>query len=108
MLNLTILLIMPGLKPIYQPSFREADLEECRRISRQYTAPVHLVQRAKLALLLHKHPDIENPVAARKLGRHENWVRYWRKRWVKEGFSLADKPRSGRKPSFSPWRTSDD
>lgn len=107
MLNLFVLFTMPGLKPIYRPTFSEAEIEECNRIIRQYTAPLHLVQRAKLALLLHEHSDIENPVAARQLGRHENWVRYWRKRWVEEGFSLEDKQRSGRKPSFSPWGASD-
>jgi hypothetical protein len=108
MLNLTDIFTMPGLKPIYRPSFSDSEIAECERITRQYTAPLHLVQRAKLALLLHEHPDIENPVAARMLDRHENWARYWRKRWVEEGFSLEDKPRSGRKPSFSPRGTSDD
>ena len=108
MLNLTGKCAMPGLKPIYRPTFSDSEIAECKRITRQYTAPLHLVQRAKLALLLHEHPDIENPVAARKLGRHENWARYWRKRWAEEGFSLEDKPRSGRKPSFSPWGASDD
>jgi hypothetical protein len=28
-------------------------------------------------------------------------VRYWRKSWATEEFSLSDKPRSGRKPSLS-------
>jgi len=93
---------MPGLKPIYRPSFAEDQIKEAERITRKHTASYNQVQRAKLVLLLHKQPDIENPIAARLLGRHENWVRYWRKRWCHDGFSLKDKHRSGRKPAFSP------
>lgn len=93
---------MPGLKPIYCPVFTEDQIKEAERISTKHSAPYNQVQRAKLALLLHERPDIENPVAGHLLGRHENWVRYWRKRWCHEGFSLTDKHRSGRKPAFSP------
>lgn len=87
---------MPGLKPIYRPTFEPKQLEEARCLSQKQTAPFAVVQRAKLVLLLDRQPDIENPVAARILGRHENWVRWWRKRWATDGFSLEDKPRSGR------------
>jgi len=93
---------MPGLKPIYCPVFTEEQIKAAERISTKHSAPFNQVQRAKLALLLHDRPDIENPVAGQILGRHENWVRYWRKRWCNEGFSLTDKHRSGRKPAFSP------
>ena len=92
---------MPGLKSIYRPKFTINQIEEAERISQKHTAPHNKVQRAKLVLLLHQHPDMDNPPAARLLGRHENWVRYWRKRWATEGFSLSDKPRSGRKPTLS-------
>lgn len=93
---------MPGLKPIYCPVFTEDQIKAAERISTKHSAPFNQVQRAKLALLLHDRPDIENPVAGQILGRHENWVRYWRKRWCNEGFSLTDKHRSGRKSAFSP------
>ena len=92
---------MPGLKPIYRPKFTINQIEEAQRICNKHSAPHHMVQRAKLVLLLHQHPDIDNPRAARLVGRHENWVRYWRKRWAIEGFSLRDKPRSGRTPTLS-------
>ena len=95
---------MPGPKPIYCPTFTKEDVKQAERISKKHTACYNQVQRAKLVLLLNEKPDLENPVAARILGRHENWVRYWRKRWHKEGFSLTDKPRSGCKPAFSPSR----
>ena len=71
---------MPGLKPIYRPKFTPAQIAEAERISKIRAAPFAVVQRAQLVLLLHDHPDLENPVAARRFGRHENWVRYWRKR----------------------------
>jgi len=89
---------MPGLKPRYRPQFTVNHIEEAKRISHKHTAPHNMVQRAKLVQLLDEHPDIENPQAARLLGRHANWVRYWRKRWATDEFSLTDKPRSGRKP----------
>ncbi len=93
---------MPGPKPYYRPTFTSEEIEQAKRIANKHTASYNQVQRAKLALLLHEKPDLQNPVAARILGRHEHWVRYWRKRWHDEGFSLTDKPRSGRKPAFSP------
>jgi transposase len=69
---------------------------------RQHTAPQAQVYRAKLAVLLRAHPTVDNPTAARQLGKHENWVRYWRRIWATEGFRLADNPGRGRKPVFSP------
>lgn len=95
---------MPGLKPIYRPKFTSAQVSEAERIAKKRSEFFSVVQRAKLVLLLHERPDLENPIAARQLGRHENWVRYWRKRWVTEGFSLTDKGGRGRKPAFSPTR----
>lgn len=95
---------MPGLKPIYRPKFTAAQIAEAKRLVKKRTAPVAVVERAQLVLLLHDAPDLENPIAGRQLGRHENWVRYWRKRWATEGFSLTDKSGRGRKPAFSPTR----
>jgi hypothetical protein len=93
---------MPGLKPIYRPVFTDDQIKEAEQICKKHSAPFNQVQRAKLVLLLHDRPDIENPVAGQILGRHENWVRTWRKRWCQDGFSLVDRHRSGRKPTFSP------
>ena len=58
--------------------------------------------RAKLALLLHEAPTLDNVSAGRRLGKHENWVRSWRRRWATDGFRLTDKPGRGRKPTLSP------
>ena len=93
---------MPGPAPAYQPTFGADDLAHCRRVIRQHSAPQAQVARAKLALLLHEQPALDNVAAGRRLGKHENWVRYWRRTWVREGFRLSDKPGRGRKPAFSP------
>ncbi len=93
---------MPGPAPAYQPTFADEEIAQCQRLVRQHTAPQAQVYRAKLALLLHEHPALDNVTAGKQLGKHENWVRYWRRIWAREGFRLTDKPGRGRKPSFSP------
>ena len=93
---------MPGPAPQYNPAFTADDIATCERVVRQHSAPQAQVYRAKLALLLHSDPAIDNVAAGRRLDKHENWVRYWRRTWVHEGFRLSDKPGRGRKPTFSP------
>lgn len=93
---------MPGPLPRYQPAFTDEQIAACERVVRQHTAPQAQVYRAKLALLLHAQPTLDNPSAARRLGKHENWVRSWRRSWATQGFRLADQPGRGRKPTFPP------
>ena len=93
---------MPGPLPQYQPAFTSEQIAACERVVRQHTAPQGQVYRAKLALLLQAQPALDNPTAARHLGKHENWVRYWRRIWATEGFRLADRGGQGRKPAFPP------
>ncbi len=95
---------MAGPAPKYQPTFTADELALCGRTARRPHAPQNQVARAKLALLLHEQPALDNVAAGRRLGKHENWVRYWRKAWATEGFRLADKGGQGRKPAFSPLR----
>jgi transposase len=63
-----------------------------------------MVQRAKLALMLAEDPAMTSAEAGRRLDLHPNTPRTWRRRWAKEGFSLEDRPRSGRPRKFSPRR----
>ncbi len=77
-------------------------MAECRALIRRQSAPQARVYRAKLALLLHGQPALANEAAGRRLGKHANWVRSWRKAWATEGFRLADKSGRGRKPVFPP------
>lgn len=93
---------MAGPAPTYQPTFTEAHLAACRALLRRHSAPQAQVYRAKLALLLHEQPALDNEAAGRALGKHANWVRYWRRVWVREGFRLSDKPGRGAKPALPP------
>jgi hypothetical protein len=93
---------MPGPRPYYQPEFSAQQIKECQAIITKRSLPHAIVERARLALMLREDRVISNPAAARLLGHHENWVRYWRKRWATEGFGLRDKGGQGRKPLFSP------
>ena len=98
---------MPSPRPAYYPAFEPADVAALERMVHKPTLAHRLVQRAKLALLLHRQPAIASAAAARQLGQHPNWVRTWRKRWATTGFSVAaleDQPRSGRPPTISPPR----
>ena len=95
---------MPGPKPKYQPRFAAEEITEARRIARQRNAPSSQVQRAKMVLILSEHPDISHETLAGEVGMHPNTVKKWRKRWVAQGFTLLDQPRSGRPPRFSPGK----
>ncbi len=93
---------MAGPLPAYRPTFSEAQLAACRTLLRRQSAPQAQVYRAKLALLLQARPELDSAAAGRQLGKHTNWVRYWRKRWAQGGLRLADRDGRGRKPAFSP------
>lgn len=93
---------MAGPAPTYQPTFSAAQLAACQAMVRRQSAPQAQVYRAKLALLLHEQPRLDNEAAGRRLGKHANWVRYRRKRWATEGFRLTDQGGRGRKPAFPP------
>lgn len=67
---------MPGMKPQYCPRFTNEQINKALTITEKHTASHNQVQRAQLVPLLHEQPDLENPVAAPRFGRHENWVRY--------------------------------
>ncbi len=99
---------MPGPDPQYQPKFRPGELEEARNVLRRRKSSHGEATRARLAILLSENPKLPNPEAGRLLGVHEATARYWRKRWVEEGFSLRDKPRSGRPRFFPPAADYDD
>lgn len=93
---------MPGPAPTHRPTFAPDQLAACERLVRQHTAPQAQVARARLALLLHAEPTLDHATAARRLGKHPNWVRRWRRIWATEGFRLSDKPGRGRRPAFPP------
>jgi transposase len=69
--------------------------------SRAYTAPHHVVTRAKIVLLA--AVGRENTVIADRLDVPVQQVSKWRKRFFEEGLEgLKDRPRTGRPRAFSP------
>jgi transposase len=87
---------------LYRPDFPTEFVVQARLLSRRRTAKAHLLQRARLALLLHQQPELSNVAAALHVGLHPNSVRLWRRRWACGTFALEDRPGRGRKPTFSP------
>lgn len=93
---------MPGPQPLFQPKFTASERAQVRGLLRRSNVPYAQARRAKLANLLAVEPSISSPEAARQLGVHEQFVRKWRRRWSRQGFSLQELPRPGRPPVFSP------
>lgn len=92
---------MPGPKPKYQPRFTEEEVSEARRVVSQYHASHSKVLRARTVLVLREHPDLPTAKLARRTGASYSMVKKWRRRWAEQGFSLEDRPRSGRPRKYS-------
>jgi transposase len=95
---------MRGPLPSYQPKFSKEELRQAESVVRRRHAPYAQVRRARLVLELARTPAGSSREIGERLGLHAETVRKWRKRWAREGFSLEDKPRSGRPKIFSPGR----
>ena len=98
---------MPGPSPVpctFPDDFVQVALDTVRR----RTVAVQVVQRFRLALLLHEQPDMKNDQAAKEVGLSARQVQRWRSRWAAGDFSIEDQPRRGRKPVFSPSGSSVD
>jgi hypothetical protein len=98
---------MPGPSPVsctFPDDFVQAALDTVRR----RTVLVQVAQRFRLVLLLHEQPDMKNDKAAKEVGLSARQVQRWRSRWAAGDFSIEDQPGRGRKPVFSPSRSSVD
>ena len=93
---------MAGPAPMHQPIFSVAQVATCQALVRRRSAPRDQVFRASLVLVLDETPTRDSVSAGRQLGKHPNWVRYWRRIWATEGFRLTDRLGRGRKPRVSP------
>ena len=91
---------MPGPQPT-RCNFPDDFVQEALDTVRRRTAAVQVVQRFRLALLLHQQPSIRNEDAAAEVGLSLRQVQPWRRRWVAGDFSIEDHPGRGRKPAFS-------
>jgi transposase len=95
---------MPGPKPT-PCTFSDDFLQVARRAIRQRTALVQEVQRYRLALAIHEHPDLSNGEIGWRVGMSERQVRRWRQRWSRGDWSVIDQEGRGRKADFSPAGT---
>lgn len=93
---------MAGPAPMHMPTFTQEQVATCHELLRRHSAPQAQVYRAQLALLLRETPALDSVSAGCQLGKHANWVRYWRRIWATEGFRLTGRPGRGRKPRVSP------
>ena len=92
---------MPGPSPVpctFPDDFVQVALDTVRR----RTVAVQVVQRFRLALLLHEQPDMKNDQAAKEVGLSARQVQRWRSRWAAGDFSIEDQPRRGASPFFPP------
>lgn len=91
---------MPRTSP-YEIDLSDAEREELKRLARKYTAPYQEVVRAKIVLLA--SDGYSNSEIASRLDLPRQVVSKWRQRYFLErAAGLADRPRSGREPTFSP------
>lgn len=92
---------MPGPRPQYAITLAPEQEARLQHLSTCYMAPFATVQRARIVLLAHQHPQWQNAAIAQHLGCHVNTVKRWRQRWqVTE--ALGDAPRAGTRRTFTP------
>jgi transposase len=91
---------MPGPQPKYAIQLTDMQISELTHLSLSLTAPYVEVQRARILLLAHSHPDWPNTKIAKQVGSSLNRVKACRQRWSHQG-TLQSKPRSGAPREFS-------
>jgi hypothetical protein len=92
---------MPGPVPKYPIKLTPEQEARLQHLSTCYTAPFAEVQRARLLLLAHHHPDWRNAEIARQVGCTPETVRQWRRRWQTTEV-VRDAPRAGARRTFTP------
>ena len=92
---------MPGLHPKYAISLSETQVQELTHLSLSYCARFGEVQRARIVLAAHHHPQWSNPQIAREVGCCLETVKQWRKRFATTP-TLAALPRRGAPRDFTP------
>ncbi len=90
---------MPGPRRQYAIELTEPQVAALTHLSVSYTAPFAHVQRARLLLLAHHHPDWTNHRIAQTVGCCVDTVRVWRQRWQQEP-TFTDRPRVGAPQTF--------
>lgn len=92
---------MSGPRSARVVDLNEPDRAALTRLTRQTTAAVGLVRRARMILLAAEGIPLDR--IARQLGADRTIVRTWVDRYRTQGLAgLHDRPRSGRPRTFSP------
>jgi hypothetical protein len=92
---------MPGPLPKYPIKLTPEQEARLQHLSPCYTAPYAEVQRARLLLLAHHHPDWRHADIADQVGCTPETVRQWRRRWQTTAV-VRDAPRAGTRRTFTP------
>jgi transposase len=92
---------MPGPQPQYRVSLTAEQVADFTHVSMSYTLPYLEVQRARVLLSAHHHPEWNNIQIAREVGCHTSTVREWRRRFTTAG-CIESKARRGAPREFSP------
>jgi len=92
---------MPGPPPKYPVQLTEVQVAQLTHQSLSYTAPYAQVQRSRILLSAHHHPDWPNSRIAQQVGCSRDMVKVWRQRWQEQG-ALNHLPRPGAPRHFSP------
>jgi hypothetical protein len=87
--------------PKYAIKLTAEQVARLTQLRTSYTAPYAEVQRARIVLLAHQHPDWRNTEIAKEVGCCVDTVRQWRRRWHSTT-CLPDAPRPGRRRTFTP------
>jgi hypothetical protein len=92
--------IMPRKSP-YPILLTPVEEAQLTAAARKYTSPYYIVVRAKIVLLAAR--GLPNSEIAARLDLPRQIVSKWRKRFFQHRLDgLADRPRPGRPPTFSP------
>jgi transposase len=92
---------MPGPQPKYAITLTPEQEVRLQQLSPCYLAPFATVQRARIVLLAHHHPQWQNATIAQRLGCNVNTVKRWRQRWQTTD-SLHEAPRTGTRRTCTP------
>lgn len=91
---------MAGPKPQYRIRLTERQYKDLKQMSRSYTEPWIEVQRSRILLLAHEHPDLSNYKIAQQVGCRADMVKKCRRCWQQKP-SVRSKSRPGAPRKFT-------
>jgi transposase len=91
---------MAGPKPKYAVILHEQQHKDLKQISQSHSLPWVEVQRARILVLAHEHPDWNNSQIAKAVGSCTEMVKKCRRRWQTNP-SVKSSPRPGTRRKFT-------